>query len=577
MPEVRDTHCFRRVRDLPRRSLDVEVGAAYAAELTELFRLPGSSHDPLRPWQAYSIVEVFEQRGGFLGLPVGAGKTLISFLLATVLGAQRPLLIVPGAGLRDKTHHEFGALRREWREGVRPIKVHAWQELVTESAANFIAELRPDLIMIDEGDEGSNPDASWVRRIDRHVLAHPDTVVVILTGTPGRKSIMDYWHLLGWALRERAPIPMSRSEAQTWALALDIDSARGRDQRRFKPGPLGADVETAREWYRTRLVETPGVVIVDGDSCDAPLTVRLRIAREDPRLDREFALFLKGDPAAGRDALSTPEGMSVSDPLSRWRMDGQLGCGLYLRWVPPAPEEWREARKAMAKFVRDRIAQSATWSKPLDTEAQVLKRYREHPIVTRWAAVKDTFKPNTEPVWLSDSVIHSAIDWLHESPEPGIIWTGCVEYAIALAHASRLSYYGPKGRDQAGRQLHVADPRRSLIASWYACKRGYNLQPWTRQLFVMPPPSAKWVEQAIGRSHRAGQLRAVTVDWLVTSGATVDLFESVIEEASFARETIGMTQKILRADVEWCEPRLSPQNKYRWGRARGQWATAHVA
>lgn len=564
MPEVRDTPCYRRVRDLPRRQPSEVDGAEWAAELTALLRVPGGTR-VLQPWQAYAIVEVHQNRGGMLGLPVGFGKTDVSFLLPTVLRATHPLLIVPGAGLRDKTAHEFNALRGQWREPP-PMKIVAWQELVTDAAARMIASMAPDLIMIDEGDEASNPDASWVRRIDRYVQANPGVIVVILTGTPGRKSIMDYWHLLGWALRERAPVPMTRSEANTWALA--IDEARGRDPTRFKPGPLGADVDAARAWYRGRLADTPGVLIVDGDSCDAPLTVRIRIAREDPRLDAAFRTFL--------ETLETPEGMAVSDPLSRWRMDGQLGCGLYLRWNPPAPEEWRDARKAVAKFVRTTILSSAGWAKPLDTELQVLKRFHDHPIVARWRAVKGTFKPVTEPVWVSDSVIWSVIDWLRESPAPGIVWTGCVEFAVALAYATGLPYYGRQGRDDSGRALHAADPTKPMIASWHANKRGFNLQAWTRQLLVMPPPSAKWLEQMLGRSHRKGQANHVVVDWLATSGATLDLFETVIREAQFARSTIGITQKILRAEIRRAAPRVTTSNAYRWASARGPAAYANV-
>jgi hypothetical protein len=575
VPEVRISSDFVRVRDLPRRQLDVAVAADYARELTALFRLPGSTHPDLKAWQGFALVETFEQRGAFLALPVGEGKTAITYLLPLVLGAKRPLLIVPGAGLRDKTHHEFGKLRRDWREPATMPVVKAWQELTTDAASAYFEALCPDLIMIDEGDEGANPDSSWCRRIDRHVQAHPDTVVVILTGTPGRKSIMDYWHLLGWALRGRAPIPMVRAEASTWALALDL--GKPGYERRWKPGPLGSDLDAAREWYQTRLAETPGVVIVDGDSCDAPLTVRVRIAREDPRLDTEFAAFFKGDPATGRNALETPDGIPVSDPLSRWRIEGQLSCGLFLRWNPRPPEPWREARKSVAKFVRDRIAQSAGWVRPLDTELQVTNKYREHPVVARWLAIRDTFRPNTEAVWVSDSVLHSVVDWLRELDEPGIVWTGCVEFAIALAQLTGLSYYGAQGKDQHDRALHVADPTRHLIASWYACKRGYNLQPWTRQLFVMPPPSAKWLEQAIGRSHRRGQERPVIVDWLATSGATLDLLDTVEEEAAFAQETIGMTQKILRADVTRVNPVLTQANKYRWGRAKGHWRPIEIA
>lgn len=567
MPEVRDTVDFRRVRDLPRRALDEGLAAAMAVQLTRAFRLPGSTHPPARPWQALSVVEAVHNRGAFLGLPVGAGKTWVTYILPTALDSLRPLLIVPGAGLRDKTYHEFDLLARDWVTPRTMPRVLTWQELTVEAKANYLEQLAPDLIMIDEADEAANPDASWARRIDRYVLAHPETVVVLLTGTPGRKSIMNYWHLLGWALRERAPVPMSRAEASTWALALD--EGRGRDPVRFRPGPLGHDIESARAWYRTRLVETPGVVIVDGDSCDAPLTVRVRIAREDSRLDREFRDFLLGDLARDppRPALETPDGISVSDPLSRWRMDGQLGCGLYLRWSPQPPREWRNARKAVCAFVREHILSSTTHRSPLDTELQVLRRYHDHPVVTDWLAVRSTFIPNTEAVWVSDSVIQSARDWLTEDAAPGIIWTGCVEFAIALSHAARLSYYGREGRDQHGRRLHTADPTRPLIASWHANKKGFNLQPWTRQLFVMPPPSAKWIEQAVGRSHRAGQTEHVIVDFLATSGATLDLFETIIREAGFARETIGMTQKVLRATIERATPHVTEANKFRWARA----------
>ncbi len=556
MPEVRRTQCFERVAAIPRRALDLETATQHAAELTILLRVHGSSHPPLRPWQAQALVEAYESRGAFLGLVVGLGKTLISFLLPTVLRASRPLLIVPGAGLRDKTVHEFATLRRDWVEPAEPMRVYTWQELTTQGNAEFFERMQPDLIVVDEADEAANTGASWVRRIDRYIQACPETVVVLMTGTPGRKSIMNYWHLLCWALRERAPVPMQESEAREWALALD--EAKGRTFTYTKPGPLGATTEAARAWYRTRLVETPGVVIVDGDSCAAPLTVRTRLAREDPKLDDAFKHFLT--------TLESPEGMPVSDPLSRWRMDGQLGCGLYLRFRVPPPEPWRDARRAVAKFVRDRIAASTRSRRPLDTEAQVLRRFADHPIVLEWQRIKDTFEPETEPVWLSDSVVLSAMDWLAESDAPGIVWTGCVEFAHGLAHASRLPYYGREGRDSMGRGLHLADPARNMIASWHANKKGFNLQAWTRQLIVMPPQSAKWFEQIFGRSHRAGQHEAVTVDILATSGGTLDLFETAIGEADFARETIGMTQKLLRAEIVRAAPRITRENRFRWAR-----------
>src|SRR5690349_13253046 len=145
MPEVRDTPDYRRVRDLPRRRPDMVDGAEWAADLTPMLRAPGGTR-VLQPEQAYALVEVHQNRGGFLGLPVGFGKTDITYTLPTILRSSAPLLIVPGAGLRDKTAHEFNGLRREWREPP-PMKIVAWQELVTDAAAQMIANMRPDLIM----------------------------------------------------------------------------------------------------------------------------------------------------------------------------------------------------------------------------------------------------------------------------------------------------------------------------------------------------------------------------------------------------------------------------------------------
>lgn len=531
---------------------------AWAATLTEDLRRQGGSMR-LAPWQGYSLAEIAENRGAWLVLPVGLGKTLVSYLAPVLLGSTRPILIVPAA-LREKTYADFGELAKHWGAPPTPHRIVSREELAPESGAYLLEQIKPDLIFVDECDELMNARSSAVRRLDRYILAHPSTVFVGATGTPTRKSIMNYWHLLCWALRERAPVPMAQGEAEIWALALDEGSSR--TPIRVGVGPMGRNRDAARLWYRERLEQTPGVVIVDGDSCKAPLSIRTRPAREDPRLDKAFETFLK--------TLESPDGMPVADPLSRWRLDGQLGCGLYLRYNPPPPTRWRDARRAVAKFVYDRIAQSTHSRKPLDTEAQVLRVYEDHPIVTEWKAVKPTFVPQTEAVWISDSVIHSVRDWLAESPDvPGIVWTGCVEFAVALAAATRLSYYGREGKDQHGRGLHAADPTRSMISSWHANKRGFNLQPWRRQLLVMPPQSARYLEQIFGRSHRQGQTEAVTVDVLVTSGGTLDAFDSALAEAGFGRETVGVTQKILRAKIDHRAPRVTKANRYRWARKDG--------
>jgi hypothetical protein len=82
----------------------------------------------------------------------------------------------------------------------------------------------------------------------------------------------------------------------------------------------------------------------------------------------------------------------------------------------------------------------------------------------------------------------------------------------------------------------------------------------------MPPQSAKYLEQVFGRSHRQGQTAPVVVDVLATSGGTFDAFDAAVAEAGFGRETIGTTQKILRADIQRDVPTLTKSNRFRWAR-----------
>lgn len=553
---VPDTTDFRRVAALPRRRIDRRVAEAWARELTPIFRVPGSRAE-LRPSQALALAEIVENRGALLGLPVGTGKTLVCELAAVALQAKRSILVVP-ANLREKTYADRSALQADWRIANPPPRLVSREELALQANALLLDQIRPDLILIDEGDELANADSAAAKRIDRYILAHPEVIVVILTGTLSRNSIMGYWHLLCWALRERAPVPMCQGEAQQWALALDEKGPRGSRSGQMSSGPLGETQDQARRWYAARLTETPGVVIVDEDSAaGVPLTVRVRLAAECPILDEHFRNFLL--------TQTNPDGHPVSDPLSRWRIDGQLGCGHYTKWDPPPPLEWRAARLEFARFVRGRIEASARGRRPLDTEAQVVRAFPEHPAVTGWLDVRDEYDPeaNSVTVWLSDVTVDTAIAWLAESAEPGIVWCGSVPFAQRLAARTGLPYYGREGKDQRGRGLHAA-PVENLISSWHANKKGFNLQAWTRQLIVHPPQSAKWFEQIFGRSHRAGQTRPVFVDVLATSGGTIDSFEAALDEASFVRETVGMTQKISRAKLQRARPRIAESNKFRW-------------
>jgi hypothetical protein len=590
---VRHTPELDRVIALPRRRLTDEGARAAAERLTPEFAArPGLA---LLARQGASLDEVRRARGGWLALPVGSGKTLISYLLPTLVGARRTLLVMKGNSLaKQKTPHDFRQLGRDgWRKP-RAVTIKTLEWLSTAGAdtkydaegnverLSFLDEYDPDLIVIDEADDLASTTNAAVMRLDRFVRAKRDraeraalaagaseaeavaarrdvtrggVVAVLETGTPIRKSLMGIWHLLFWALDTDAPMPASKREAEMWALALDEH-----DGRRPSPGPLGATVEEAREWFRVRLLETPGVVIFDGDSCDAPLTVRIRIARECDETNAQFERFAVEQ--------ENPGGISVTDPLSRSLLDGELGCQRYSYWDPAPPERWATARRVFAAFARQQIEASQRWSRPLYTEGQVISRHKDNPAVREWLAVRGDFDPlaNRRTAWFGRATLDSCHDWLRTLDRPGVVFCGQVEFGEALAREARLPYYGQGGLTSDGSSIVHANPRRSFVASWQANKKGLNLQPWPRLLIVTPPQSAKWLEQILGRSHRHGQSERVIVDLLATSGGTLDTFERAIAEARFARGIVSLTQKILRADIVRAEPVVTVANAFRWAR-----------
>ncbi len=481
-----------------------------------------------------------------------------------ILRARRAVLLLP-AGLRNKTTKERREYARDWKTASPPARMISFEGLAREEHDGLLASIRPDLIMIDEADEGSNWDAAWVQAVDRYVwserAAHgPQAVRVIAgTGTPSRKSILGYWHILRWCLGDGAPVPASRADAEVWAAALDEGTPRS--GWRPSPGALGETLAEARTWYRDRLRLTPGVLIVDEDSAaGVPLRIDLLVAPRCRKIERAFRVL--------RTKELSPSGEPVSDPLSLYRIENDLGCGLFRYLDPPPPEAWVRARRRFAKFVRATIRAQRHAFHPPRTMAAVARRNAAALPVAEWYAVRDEYdvSRHTRVEWLSDATLEWAAEWLHAGAAPSILWSGNVEFGERLAEVAGLPYFGREGLDRKrDRELHSATTAREprFVCSWHANKRGFNLQPWRRNGLIVMPQSAKYLEQTIGRPHRQGQIEAVSFTILATSGLTYDVWDAALAEAAFVKETATLTEKILRAKIA---PFPEPPDTLRWAR-----------
>lgn len=564
---------FTRIARMPSREVSRERGEWLSKKispllLTELGKRKGWKLNWL---QSLSIDEAVEQDGAYLQLPVGAGKTLLTWLFAYIFDAENAVLVVPES-LIEKTHYEFGQYRKYWVTPKRPPRVLGLRQLTQEHNLNLLRRIGADLYLLDEVDVLKNQNSSMTKRIARDIDER-NVRTVAMTGTGGRFSILDISHLVTWALKENAPVPLDFDELEIWADALDERSTfegfgKAR-KRRTAPGKLlelarvtGADFDIeeedvpeigwARAAFRKRLTSTRGCIISDTDSCDKALTIKLTTAPRDAVIEAAFHEFRAHD--------ISPAGEDVIDSLQFWALEDAIGAGYCPRWVKQPPDWWADARKGYVKLCASIIRRTAYSSNPKDTAKAVRHAFGEHPIIQEWIDVKDKWKGKRETVWHSASVVKAAAAWARKTH--GIVWTKSLAFGGALADATGLPFYGAEGLDAAGRSIERDDGGRTVICSIASNMRGRNLQDrWWNNLVIGGVQSARYNEQLFGRTHRFGQEHDVTQNIMLTSGGSLYSFERAIIEARFVHATQGHRQKLLRAKHIPC---VLPSNEERW-------------
>lgn len=556
---VERTPEYIRIEQMPRR--DWSAGAVdLAARITEAFRTPTGTMT-LRSIQAAALYDLYTFGGVFAPINVGGGKTLTSFLAPAIVGASRPLLLIP-ASLREKTEREFEALRAHW-QGPVYVRIVTYEGLGRVQSAEILETYLPDIIIADEAHRLKNLRAAVTRRVVRYMKKHGGrTRFVALSGTMTNRSIMDYAHLQEWCLPRTPFLPSETrapGELEAWAAALNEDRnavtrpspgalfglCDSAERALISADPLGA----ARSAYRRRMVETPGVIATQGgrDAVDASLEVStLRVLHETEEVDRAFESM--------RSRWETPDGHPIADALSLWRHARELACGFYYRWNPRPPEDWLEARKSWAKACRDILSRNR---RGLDSELAVVQAVRSglYPEAAfqldAWTALKPTFTPNTECVWVSRAPLDTAAEWA--SRHVGIVWCEHTFFAEALAQLTGLTYYGRGGCDASGAPIEAHPGNRALIASVASNHTGRNLQKWCRNLVVSAGPTGKLHEQLIGRTHRPGQLAdTVYVDYLINCAEQLSGLHQARRDSLYIQQTTGQDQKLQYCD--WTVP-----------------------
>jgi hypothetical protein len=527
---------FQRIFSLPRRRLDLvyEADGGTLSDVSDYFCRPGS---PLRFWpiQSAALVEAAQHDGLFAPIKVGGGKTLVCLALPEVMDAKRAVLLVKPQ-LRDQLKEEAeGFYGKHFDLPLDRITVVAYSELSSQEGVSILDKIKPDLIIADEAHCLRHRVAARTKRFLRYMREHPECRFCALSGTMTTRSVTDYSHLLELALRKNSPLPRGYSEVRDWAGALDVCPMEV-----VLPGKLKCFCEgreTPREGYQRRLIETPGVVASDEDD----LKVSLVIQRVDPMYPEALqeAYEIASSQWEYNDEVFV-------DAMTRSRFLRQISMGFYYKWDWPEGEpdyEWLEARKEWNCEVREKLKRPP---KGLDSPGLLAKAAAkgtwESTAWAAWAAVKDRPEPPTVTVWVEEFLYKGVFDWIRSIGDyRGIIWYEHNAVGEHVANWCGLPRYGPD-----------EDPREAsesiIVASINAHGDGKNLQMFSRQLFLSLPPNGTTVEQAVGRSHRHGQLEdTVEVTWFGHTDVLVEAFGSVIEDARYVEETTGHRQKVLYA------------------------------
>lgn len=549
-----------RILDMPRRDPEA-VGSAIARPLTERLRLRWPERPPaplpheLRWYQALALAEAHDFRGALIPLPVGAGKTLISALLPTVLGAKQALVLVP-AKLRDKTERDFRALAQWWRVVPRVHVIRTQRDLAHAPARDVILvcsyemlgtcpdlllRLGPDAVIPDESYKLKNPKSGRTKRLWRYMRQYPDTPFVPLTGTAQKKGFRDWWHIQRGALPKALHVlPDHWPEMMQWNEAL----APGQKQRRpigalsRLCGPGGGDYEAVRIAYGERFRLTPGVITCPGGSCDASILFTLERVRH-PEIEHLVAEMKRTG--------ETPDGVPILEATygaELWRHARELASGYIYRWKVPGPPAWMQARREAAAFVREVLAHSRT----CDTELQVYQRYPTAPELVRWQRIRPTFTPEREPVWFTHDVIDAAV--ARARKDGALIWTEHRAVGEMIAERHGLPYFESQGRCR--RHGSIMDyPGGPCVVSTTAIGEGFNLQDrWHKNLIMNCTPGCVEYEQLMGRTHRMGQDADVvefTQLWVVAEQYAG--VQKALDQARAAAQTDGQAKKLVLADI----------------------------
>lgn len=510
----------------------------------------------------------------FVGNHILLHNTLLTLLAPTLIGSEKPVLLIPGS-LRKKTFNDAQRYRAEgWL-------VHPRTEVVSYEQVSrnpdLLLSIAPDTLICDEVQALKNVRAGCTKRVSRFMKIDPETKFMGLSGTLSTRSLLEFWHLLMWSVRPNLmPIPRNYGEVSEWALAVD---EKVEDHARMAPGALitvlGKGIEVpsdtpehlkklahARMAVKRRLHETAAFMHTSQLSCDASISMEIIVPPASPIIDASIQDLREALRNTGEDEL----GELLLRPADVWAKARMKAQGFEYEWEPPPPDEWRQRRRNWHRYIRwaldahgrhldtpmqvaqavDKGVLDKLFDVSLDAEKPDLRLPKD--ILGAWREIYPTYKYRLVPRWIDESRVRWVADkYLAKTNDPWIVWVEHVAVGQKLAEISGRPFHHNKGLDANGK--HIEQATGPIIASVDSNGLGMNLQQYCQNFIMSAEPTGKTWEQMFGRTHRQGQLADhVTYEILEACKEHAEGLAQVLLDAHYAFQTLGQPQRLLLAD-----------------------------
>ena len=536
-------------------------------DYTLRLRRPGGTFT-LRPEQNAALWQL-ERWGGLIAeITMGGGKGLVCMAAPYLLRlfghkVERPLLVVP-ANLEGTYWRERAKFEKHfWLCG--KLRVVSYETLSIRQ--KYLDEYQPDLILFDEADKLRNPKSARGRRLFTYLHEHSECRVAFLSGTFTRRSIKEYAHLVGYALRQYSFVPQRKSDIASWSEVMDdaaIPDAMQLSQFRsilpvgYQQSTDAENKRSVQRWYRGRRSTAPGSVVSHGEDGVGASLLFEEITVQTPAVVKDAIMSLEA-------TWTKPDGDEQESALAVWNTTRQLSVGMYYLWDWPIDprtgayikdKEWLEKRSRWHRAIRKTLELER---KGLDSPMQIA-RFVDRPggaeelpdvayALTDWRTVSHRDPPPTKVVWLHPFLLDAAIEWIlarMKEGSNGIVWFRHRAVGVAL-RARGLPVFMDSGQDFDMSEKFCA-------ASIAQHGRGKNLQEThSNNLLLEIPGTHDEAEQLFARTHRPGQQESeVVVAYFAHTEPIKYLLSSLWSQAIYVEATTGKATKTRRGT--WVNP-----------------------